>query len=467
MVTLIATFLGFVVVVLLALLPALLVLAGGEYLFGQIHLGKASRFLLILIKNVRRNPLRTYLIYLATFCLVAVTIVVWSGLYILDRLTQFKARDIKMVVSEKWQAQAASTMPFSYARPLCEGAADPTRPDAVRPDDAMTWQFYVCTLDPQKRTRESIIPFIALEPRKAATLMDRIFDDVPQQSRRSTGAKLAETTQFLAAVSRMESNKRGAILGPKLLSRLGMREGDRFIATGDNYFGIDLEFEIVGTFPEGRWNGTAIMNRDYLNDALDAYNKSHRGQPHPMTNHTLSWVVLQVPDLDAYNQVAEQINSSNQFHDPAVKCETLAAFAVTQLDSYSDIVWALRWLVSPAICFTLAMIIANGISLSVAERQKEIALLKTLGYRPAQVLLLILGEGMMIGALSGCLSSLLIYQGVNWLIATTAPIFPFYIPEEALYWGPVLGALTALAGSAVPAWNGCRLEVAKTFARVG
>src|SRR5262249_46472548 len=154
-------------------------------------------------------------------------------------------------------------------------------------------------------------------------------------------------TEFLAALDRMEKNKRGVILGRKQLETLHKRVGERMKVTGVNYRDIDLDVEIVGSFPEGRYNDMAIMNRDYLNDTLDAYPRSHGGLQHVRADRSLDLVVIQVSDMDLYKRVTEQIESSPSFDNPAVKCETLSAYAVTQLDSYRDILWGMRWLLSP------------------------------------------------------------------------------------------------------------------------
>jgi putative ABC transport system permease protein len=171
--------------------------------------------------------------------------------------------------------------------------------------------------------------------------------------------------------------------------------------------------------------------------------------------------------MESYSRVTEQIDSSGLFQNPAVKCETLSAYAVTQLDSFRDIIWGMRWLLSPAILITLALVITNSVSIGLRERRKEIAVLKVLGYRPGQVLSLILGEAALIGALSGILSSMLVYQVVNHLMHNDDAVLPVYIPESAFYWGPIVGALTGIAGSLIPAWTACKVQVSAVFARVG
>src|SRR5438552_802143 len=155
---------GFVLITLVAVAPLFVVLSAGEHLLARIPFGRVPRFLLILVKALRRNPLRTSLTYLAAFVLVAIVTIVWSALYVLDHLMETKSKDIKIVISEKYQAN--SEMPYAYGRPLCEGAADPAHSRSVRPTDGMTWQFYVGTLDPEKKTRENLIFLIALDSSK-------------------------------------------------------------------------------------------------------------------------------------------------------------------------------------------------------------------------------------------------------------------------------------------------------------
>src|SRR5262249_42876217 len=374
--------------------------------------GRASRFLLMMLKTLRRNPVRSSLTYLAAFVLVAVITIVWSALYTLERLTQEKTTDIKVVVSEKWQV--LSELPWGYAAPLSEGAS--SRSTDVRPQDSMTWQIYLGTLDRTKQTRENQVIFIALDPAKLP-LLASIFADVPTQADQRAG-KLERSAELQAAVHAMQQNKRAVMMDRRQLGNIQKGVGDRFAVMGINFQGVDLEFEIIAAFPEGRY--VAVMNRDYLNDALDSYPKTHAGLKHPHANKSLNRVWLQVPDREAFSRIAEQIESSGLFQDPEVRCETLSSAVVTQLDSYRDLMWGMRWLLSPAILTTMALVIANAISLGVRERRSEIAVLKVLGFRPVQILGLVLGEAVLIGALSGLFSSLFVYQAINRLVDNSA-----------------------------------------------
>jgi putative ABC transport system permease protein len=135
------------------------------------------------------------------------------------------------------------------------------------------------------------------------------------------------------------------------------------------------------------------------------------------------------------------------------------------MEAYRSLIWGLRWLLSPSILVCMTVIIATGISLSVRERRTEIAVLKVLGFRPGQVLLLVLGEAVLIGTVSGFISAGLTCLAVNEVLDRLAPQI-FLIPVEALWWGPALGGMTSLVGSVFPAWQACRIQVSEVFARV-
>ena len=165
-----------------------------------------------------------------------------------------------------------------------------------------------------------------------------------------------------------------------------------------------------------------------------------------------------------------QIESSPDYTSPAVKCETASSGIAAFLDAFRDLIWGMRWLLAPACLVTLSLIISNAISISVRERRLELAVLKVLGFRPRQILLLVLSESLLLGCVSGLASAGLTYIAVNWwLEGLKFPIAffdAFFIPPEALVWGLCLGGAAALAGSIAPAWSACRVKVADVFAKV-
>lgn len=444
-----ATIAGIVIAACVALVPFFVLLFVAERLLNIVNLGRSPKYLLIMLKSLRRNLLRTSLTYLAVFVLVIVVTMIWSILAFLAELTDEKSKDLKAIVTEKYQLP--SQMPYSYAARL--GREAQSLPGSLRPTDAdlMTWQFYGGTLDLAKRTRENLLFFFAMEPSKLTTMMDDLENLDPR------------------LVEKLQHNLRGAILGRDRLKAINKKVGERMKVFSINYKDIDLEFEVVGEFPEGRYDQSAVMNRDYLNRALDDYERKNRKQ-HPLAEKTLNLFWMRLPNSEAFEMVAERVAAPGRFAAPAVKVETASSGIASWLEAYRDLVWAMRWLLSPAILATMSLVVANAISISVRERMTEMAVLKVLGFPPWQILTLVLGEALLIGTISGALSAGIAYGYIDFVMGGFKfPIafFPsFFIPKAALWWGPVIGAVTAAVGSIVPAWSARTVKVSEVFSKV-
>src|SRR5690606_11204049 len=155
----------------------------------------------------------------------------------------------------------------------------------------------------------------------------------------------------------------------------------------------------------------------------------NNGQAHPMAEKSVNLVWVRTPDTATFTQVADQIMNAPALNNPAVKVETAASGIASFLEAYRDIFWGVRWVLSPSIIITLALIISNAISISVRERRMEFAIMKVLGFRPVQILLLVLCVALLIGAASGVISAGGTYLVVNyWFDGLKIPIgfFPAF-----------------------------------------
>jgi putative ABC transport system permease protein len=414
------------------------------------------KYIKLIFRNVGRNKLRSLLTALVTVVLVFVVTMVWSILWLLDLVTAEKSQNFQVMVTERWSVP--SRLPYTYAETLSRGAAK--NPEDVKPIDSMTWQFYIGTLDPTKFTRENMIFAIACDPDKIATMMEGL-DSLPDDER----------AQLMKDIATLKENRQGIILGQNHLRNTNKKIGERLKLSGVSISkGLDLEFEIIGAFPVGRYDTMAAFNRDYFVNALDAYPATHNGQKHPWAERNLSLMVLKVGNSDDFARVASQIENAPELSDPVVRCETMASGISSMLEPFRDLIWGMRWLLAPACLATILLVIANAISISVRERRLELAVLKVLGFRPHQILILVLGESLLLGAGAGLISAGLTYAGINWGLGGIA--FPigffarFMIPPAALWWGPAVGGLAGLLGSFLPAWTARGVKVAEVFSKV-
>lgn len=414
------------------------------------------RYLLLIIKNIRRNRLRTILTALGTMVLVLVMTIIWTVLAFIDKQTTEKANNYKMIVTER--NKVPSRLPRSFISALREGGAR-SESDII-PTDYMTWAFYGGSLDKAKGGRENFIFFVAAEPEKVPTMMD----DLDQLSEE-------DQAWLQRAVARVRSQPNACIIGKDQLKTNKKQVGERIKVSGFFPKDIDLEFEIIDTFPDAavRYSQTSIMNIQYLFDALDKY-KAINKKDHPQAAEPVAFMMLRVADRGDYEQLSAQVVESPLFTAPYVRCESLSSSVSTFLEGWKDIFWGLRWLLAPAILATLSLVIANAISISVRERRMEIAVLKVLGFSPGQVLILILGEAVLIGSLAGIASSIGTYVLINVVMGGMPfPILWFgkiFIPVQAIWWGLAIGSGTAFVGSLIPAWSARSVRVADVFSKI-
>src|SRR5207237_6355021 len=117
------------------------------------------KFFLLILKNLRRNKLRTSLTCLAVMVLVFVVTMIWTIVYFLDDLTNQKKGNLKAIVTDRYMV--SGRMPMSYIGPLSQGAY--SKPGDKVAKASMAWQFYIGTLDIDKKTRENMVALCAMD----------------------------------------------------------------------------------------------------------------------------------------------------------------------------------------------------------------------------------------------------------------------------------------------------------------
>jgi putative ABC transport system permease protein len=431
------------------LVSALVILAGLAYIV------TSPRMALLAVKNLRRNLVRTLLTSMAIMVLVVMVTLIWTVIFFLDQTMTEKSTDLKLIIMEKWKVP--SMLPITHADYL-----NPENPKClpllkelgVEPKDFMTWSFYGGTTDGttdmSKVSLDKMIFFFVMDPRAIRPMMDDLENFSPE------------------LVKKLQDKRDGCLIGPDRLQALNKKVGERFKITSINYKGIDLEFEIVGTLPPGRYDKSAIMNESYFNEAMEKYFLTNKAR-HPLDQMRLNLIWLRVRDQATFNKVGKAIEESPYFADRPIKCETSSAGIGSFMAAYRDIIGWFKFLMVPAILISMALVVANAISISVRERRGEIAVLKVLGYRPFQILELVMGESIFVGALSGFIAALLTFTLVNLAggINVQVGFFPsFMISTWALCWGLAMGAGTAFLGGILPALSARAIKVSEVFSKV-
>jgi putative ABC transport system permease protein len=164
-------------------------------------------------------------------------------------------------------------------------------------------------------------------------------------------------------------------------------------------------------------------------------------------------------------------NTSEMFANSPepTKSESEQAFTL-QFVSFLGNVKAFLMIICAAVTFTILLVSANTMAMSVRERIKEVGILKTLGYTPGTILFLILGEAGVLALLGGGVGLLLavgmtgaVRNGPSFLQAMkTLSITPDV--GGALL---VLAFFIGIASSFVPAYNASRTPILESLRNSG
>jgi putative ABC transport system permease protein len=245
----------------------------------------------------------------------------------------------------------------------------------------------------------------------------------------------------------------GCVIGRDLANAFGFKLGDRINLTGDIYPG-NFEFTIRGIFDSPPPNDVMYINKEYIDQSMPERRRGAAG---------MFYILVDDPQNSA--RIAAAIDNQFRNSPTETKTESEQAFLVGFLSLLGNVKLFLT-AIAFAVTFTILLVSANTMAMSVRERVREVGVLKTLGFTPAAVLGLILGEAVaisIVGGICGYLLSTLLMEGV-----TNSP-FGGFVPNQQLFNPAValvcvlIAAMTGLLSSVVPAVAAARAPIVEAL----
>jgi len=255
-------------------------------------------------------------------------------------------------------------------------------------------------------------------------------------------------------LSAFKKERTAAVAGRKLAERFKWRLGDKITLLGTIY-PVDLEFTLRGIYT-GLDETAFFFHHAYLDEAL--------GRPGKVGTFWLKAAsAAEVP------VIAERVDAMFKNSDAETKTETERAFQlgfVAMLGNIKTLISS----ISSVVVFTILLVTANTMAMSIRERAREIAILKTLGFTRRRLLGLLVAESAGIalaGGLLGTLGARLFYSLVDvW--KHTQGFFPIFVVEpETIAIGLLLSVLIGVTSAAVPAHRVSRQTIAHALRRTG
>lgn len=221
------------------------------------------------------------------------------------------------------------------------------------------------------------------------------------------------------AVQAFAREKTGAVVGMGLVERFGWKVGDRVTLTG-TIFPVDLEFLIVGTYDHELDRNNFYFRYDYFNESIGETNQVGA-----------FWV--RVKSIQQVDEVSEKIDAMFRNTPAETKTETEKAFILGFISMLGN-VRVMVGSIMTVVVFTMLLVSASTMAMTIRERLREIAILKAVGYTRENVLYLILGESALIGCLGfvfgGTLSWSMKFLDLN---ALTQGFIQAFLPSWKIY----------------------------------
>ena len=197
-----------------------------------------------------------------------------------------------------------------------------------------------------------------------------------------------------------DRTRTGVLVGEGLMKRFGWKVGQKIPMQSTIFPNRDgsknWDFDIVGVLRAtdkksgGFFDQMMILQWKYFDESTP-YNQGQAG-----------WYVVRVDDPASADRVAKAIDALSANSPNETRTMTEAAATQSWMKQMADIGLIVGSIMG-AVFFTLLLLTGNTMAQAVRERIPELAVLKTLGFRDAGVLGLVLAESVLLVLIGGVL----------------------------------------------------------------
>jgi putative ABC transport system permease protein len=220
------------------------------------------------------------------------------------------------------------------------------------------------------------------------------------------------------------NDRQGAIVGQKLVKLYGFTTGQR-ITLRSPIYDKSVEFIVRGVCTGGD-EKTLFFHHEYINELMPAWARDQVS--------TFSILANSAEDVP---RIAQAIDSIFINTDAPTKTESERDFAIS-FETMMGGVKQFMYGIMAAITFSLLLVMANTMAMTVRERTREVGMLKALGFQRGMIASLFIGEALVvtiIGAAIGIGGAMIFYNTID--LSLYIPNFQVFVPQART----LLGAL--------------------------
>jgi putative ABC transport system permease protein len=256
-------------------------------------------------------------------------------------------------------------------------------------------------------------------------------------------------------VTAWQRDRQGVIVNDSLAKKYGWKLGDRIVLQGTIY-PVNLELIVRGIFHTNPDNKSVYFNAKYVEEAV-AFFKGQAG--------TFSILANSPGDV---SKIASTVDDTFRNSPQPTKSESEKAFGLEFVAMMGN-VKAFILSICSAVVFATLLVSANTMAMSIRERTREVAVLKTLGFTKRGVLGLFVSEAVALSLFGGLLG-----VGLGWMMVyglTHSPQFFSFFPMKVTVGIWVVAMLTSgmvgLLSATLPSYHASQINIVDGLRHIG
>jgi len=253
-----------------------------------------------------------------------------------------------------------------------------------------------------------------------------------------------------------KKDRAGCVVDAELAKKHQWKIGDRVNIKG-TIFPVDLELTIRGIFSTATPTESLYFNNTYIDEG------------YPRVKGFVGFFGVLADSPQSVPEVAKAIDALFRNSDRPTKSESEKAFNLDWIAMLGNVKGFILSICA-AVVFATLLVSANTMAMSIRERTREVALLKTLGFTRGTVLALFMGESVSLAAVGGLLGSLAA-SGLVYVMAHSPQMglfltgVTFNLPTMLV--AVLVAATVGLVSSFVPAFNASRGNIVEGLRHIG
>jgi putative ABC transport system permease protein len=251
-----------------------------------------------------------------------------------------------------------------------------------------------------------------------------------------------------------QRDRQGVIVDDTLAKKYGWKLGDRIILKGTIY-PVDLELYVRGIFSSYPDDKAVYFDTKYVEEAVPFF-KGQAG--------TFSILAASPGDV---SKIASAVDDMFRNSPQPTKSESEKAFGLEFVAMLGN-VKAFILMICSAVVFATLLVSANTMAMSIRERTREVAVLKTLGFTRQSVLGLFVSEAVALAAAGGVIGVGLAYLLIYAI--SHSPYMSFYnMKVTPGMWAAALfiSGLVGLVSSLIPSYHASQVNIVDGLRHIG